>query len=149
MTKHFAGRLVIAIVFFALIIVSLTTFGAPPSPVENISAGQPQNNNGAETPFSVEPPNKTDVTDAFFPVEPTAPETSSQMQEFAVEPEEQAAAEPDKEENTVEPDSPAGPMPPRYPPFIPYHIEETEPGKMIASTGIMADGQIVDTYEST
>ena len=62
---------------------------------------------------------------SITPIEPTPPEVTATTDEPIV-------SEP--------------PLPPEPPSFEPYAVDGTEPDRMLSSTGIMADGKIVESY---
>ena len=125
--RGFIGFVVVVLIFL-IVMATLTSIEIPQSP-----AGQDPEEPPEEISADVPPPPPPPPSDS-----PEPPPTTGEEDNVTIEPDE-----------TEEADDPPVDIPPQIPVFEPYSVEGTEPELMIASTSIMADRQIVDSYNAT
>jgi len=120
----------IPVLLLFLVIISIQPYGFTDlfkhSPGEQGATPEPIPTDFPETP---ETPPSGDASKDHVPEIPDIPEVEEVTEET---------------EESAEPEEP--PEPPGPPSFEPYAVEGTEPERMLASTGIMASGEIVDSF---
>ena len=128
MRKRGFFRFIGIIVVFLIIILTLTSIEVPQDPYSDDPEESPEDlfisySQPPETP----PAEVTDTPEASTVVDYAPDAGTEEIEDIDIPPIE---------------------LPPQMPMFEPYCTEETDPELMIASTGIMVDKQIVDSYIS-
>ena len=139
MKKHTLLKIVVILILISAISVTIQTVLIPLAtrkqnpldPTASIAETPREQPPDAQGPSPAGP-------DSIKPLNTEKPEAPIEPEERENHDETNETNEPEDQE---EPDAPPG-----LPPFQPYPVEETAPDIMLATTAIMADGEITETY---